>query len=227
MKKLGMRIHKSALLVDQVSEVLTNAILQGTLKSGEKLTETRLQEQFNVSRTPLREALRVLEKRGLVEILPRRGAYVKKISRKHVEDNFPVRAVLEGLAAKLTMIRKDPQVIKSLKKAQAGMERAVAENNPSAYTTYHMDFHESYIQGSGNEELIALISRVRMHATWHRYYFKFHAENFAAFLTGHTYMLEMFSNPITDPGYVEHYVKKSIMITQKQFLKYIDENDNS
>jgi DNA-binding GntR family transcriptional regulator len=90
---------KPLLLAQQVSQVLTDAILDGRLASGEQLVETKLQAEFGISRTPLREAFRELEKRGLVEIFPRRGAFVRQLSRQDIDDNFPVRAALEGLAA--------------------------------------------------------------------------------------------------------------------------------
>ncbi len=212
------------LLVEQLADILIKDILDGTLEGGSKLSEPRLQKQFKVSRSPLREALRVMEKRGLVEIIPRRGAFVRKVSRKDVEDNFPIRAVLEGLAAKMACIRREQSMLDSLALALDGMKRAVADNNAQQYTAHHVKFHEAYIQGSGNEELIELTSRVRMHAIWHRYYFKFHQEDFSAFLTGHTFLMEMLTTPATDPSYVEHYIKKHIMIAQKRFLQYLDEN---
>ena len=95
-KDLRFRPH---VLGQQVSHILTEAILEGVLKGGDQLVEAELQKQFGISRSPLREAFRDLEKKGLVFIIPRKGTYVKQLSRKDIEDNFPVRAMLEGLAA--------------------------------------------------------------------------------------------------------------------------------
>jgi DNA-binding GntR family transcriptional regulator len=87
----------------QIAEMLKQAILEGDFKGGDQLGEHDLQVRFGVSRSPLREAFRELEKLGLVEIIPRKGSFVRRISRKDIEENFPVRAALEGLAAKLAV----------------------------------------------------------------------------------------------------------------------------
>jgi DNA-binding GntR family transcriptional regulator len=72
---------KHTALVDRVSETLAQAILEGVLKGGVQLVEARLQERFGVSRSPLREALRDLEKKGLLDIIPRKGTFVKPVTR--------------------------------------------------------------------------------------------------------------------------------------------------
>lgn len=99
-KKIRQYSLKPGGLVGQISEKLTQAILGGNFDGGMQMVETELQKQFGVSRSPIREALRDLEKKGLVEIIPRRGTFLKKVTHKDVEDIFPVRAVLEGLAAR-------------------------------------------------------------------------------------------------------------------------------
>jgi len=75
-------------LVDQIAMILKDDILTGRLKGGDRLFEDRLKNEFGVSRTPLRESFRVLEKEGLIEILPRKGAFVRKISRQDIEKFF-------------------------------------------------------------------------------------------------------------------------------------------
>jgi DNA-binding transcriptional regulator YhcF (GntR family) len=87
-------------LPQRISQALIKAILDRTLRGGDRLVETELQKHFGVSRSPLREAFRDLEKRGLVEIRARRGTFVKKITRKDINEHYPVLAVLEGLAAR-------------------------------------------------------------------------------------------------------------------------------
>jgi DNA-binding GntR family transcriptional regulator len=68
-------------LVEQITEFLTQAIMDGQFESGERLVENELQRRFGVSRSPIRESFRVLEKKGLVNNVPRKGTYVRKISR--------------------------------------------------------------------------------------------------------------------------------------------------
>lgn len=91
---------KPTVLVENIYEILTDAIVKGVFKGGDQLVEAELRKQFGVSRSPIRESFRILEKKGLVEILPRRGAFVKKITARDIEEHFPVRSILEGLAAR-------------------------------------------------------------------------------------------------------------------------------
>ena len=81
-KDLEFRPH---VLGEQVSRILTEAILEGVLNGGDQLIEAELQSQFGISRSPLREAFRDLEKKGLVVIIPRKGTYVKQVSRKDIQ----------------------------------------------------------------------------------------------------------------------------------------------
>ncbi|MFO7971698.1 MAG: GntR family transcriptional regulator, partial [Desulfobacterales bacterium] len=97
----GQKRFVTISLVDQISQALRESILTGRIKGGDQLLEDKLKDEFGVSRTPLREAFRILEKEGLIEIMPRKGSFVRGITRQDIEENFPVRAILEGLAARL------------------------------------------------------------------------------------------------------------------------------
>ena len=106
--KLNLDNYKP--LRDVVFENLRSAILEGKLKSGQRLMEVQLAEQLGVSRTPVREAIRKLELEGLVVMLPRKGAYVANISVKDLMDVLEIRASLEGLGASLAaemLLKKD------------------------------------------------------------------------------------------------------------------------
>ena len=87
----------------KVFQQLKNSILAGEFENGAELREIDLAKKLGVSRTPVREALRQLEQEGLVEIYPNRGAYVKGITYKDVEDIFRIRARLEGLCAEMAV----------------------------------------------------------------------------------------------------------------------------
>lgn len=87
----------------KVFQQLKNSILAGEFENGAELREIALSKKLSVSRTPIREALRQLEQEGLVEIYPNRGAYVKGITYKDVEDIFRIRARLEGLCAEMAV----------------------------------------------------------------------------------------------------------------------------
>jgi DNA-binding GntR family transcriptional regulator len=142
-----------------------------------------------------------------------------------VDDTFPVRAVLEGLAARQALERMKPAVIKALEKSMAGMERAAEKDDPRLYLNHHVDYHETYIRASGNDVLVDVLTRLRMHTIWHRYYFQYHGEDFAKSLAVHRKILGMMADASTDPDSIERVVKNHIVAGYRRFLEYIREND--
>ena len=86
-------------LVDKLASTLQARVLSGELPSGTRLRQEALAEEFGVSRTPIREALRKLQASGLVELRHNRGAFVRGLSPREIRDAYEVRAELEGLAA--------------------------------------------------------------------------------------------------------------------------------
>ena len=102
---LQMEDYQYLPLRDVVFRTLLQAILRGELKPGERLMEIRLANQLGVSRTPIREAIRMLELDGLVIMVPRKGAQVAQITEKDLNDVLEVRLGLEELAVKLACER--------------------------------------------------------------------------------------------------------------------------
>ena len=102
-------------LRDVVFNTLRDAILTGKLEPGERLMENQLAEKLGVSRTPIREALRMLEIENLVELTPRKGAQVLDMSKKDVIDILEVREVLEGLGTQLACQKMTPEALQELK----------------------------------------------------------------------------------------------------------------
>ena len=106
MTKTQSELIRPLLILEQVIERLTDEIIKGKIQTGSQLVEIDLQKRFGISRTPLREAFRELERLGFVTIIPRRGAFVKKLTRQEVIDIYEMRSVLEGLAARLAFKEK-------------------------------------------------------------------------------------------------------------------------
>ncbi|MEC9431719.1 MAG: GntR family transcriptional regulator [Pseudomonadota bacterium] len=96
-------------LPEQIADDASRRILAGEFQPGERVGEVELADRFGVSRGPVREAIRELEKRGLVEIFPRRGAFVAPIDNDMVADTFNVRAALLGLAARYAAALGEPE----------------------------------------------------------------------------------------------------------------------
>ena len=109
MSYLNAKADEYLPLRDVAFQKLRQAILRGELTPGQRLMEIQLAEQLGVSRTPVREAIRMLEQDGLAVMIPRRGAVVAKISGKNLRDVLEVRLALEELAVQLSCVRMEEE----------------------------------------------------------------------------------------------------------------------
>ena len=115
-----------AQLVDRIVGELRDRVFAGTLPVGSWLRQETIAAEFAVSRTPVREALRELQARGIVSLLPNRGALVHGPTLEEVREAYVIRAELEGLAARLAASRLSAPAIGRLREAEALFERAAA-----------------------------------------------------------------------------------------------------
>jgi DNA-binding GntR family transcriptional regulator len=143
----------------QITDALEAEILDGSLKPGERLREAKLAEAFSVSRNSVREALRVLERKGLVRHVPHRGAEVIKLTDEDVDDLFRVRAVLErrGLAS-VDGAEARTLLIEEVE----GIEAAAREGDAAALLEHDLAFHRILVQQIGSrrfDELYVTLQR--------------------------------------------------------------------
>ncbi|MFW6147849.1 MAG: GntR family transcriptional regulator [Thermodesulfobacteriota bacterium] len=217
------RTFRAVTLVDQVANTLRDDILTGSLKGGDQLLEDQLKNEFGISRTPLREAFRILEKEGLIEILPRKGAFVKRISRQDIEENFPIRALLEGLAAKLAYDNLSQQDIHEMEEALEYMKEAAQRKDFIDYAKHHRSFHEIFINASNNKTLIALLQNLRMHRLWHRYTYHYYKEDFRNSLEIHRRILDLFQEKKVSSEEIETVVRQHIERALGPFLAAMED----
>jgi DNA-binding GntR family transcriptional regulator len=142
-------------LSDHIRRVLSDRIISGVLKPGERLIELKLAEEFHSSQTPVREALRELESLRLVECLPYRGTRVREVGEREMSEAYAVRGALERLAAEsaAAMLRND---VASLRKSAAGIARAARRRDREGYAKHDLDFHRAIITASGNRTLTSM-----------------------------------------------------------------------
>ena len=209
----------------QVAEALTRAILEGDFKGGKQLVELDLQTYFGVSRSPLREAFRELEKKGLVEILPRKGTFVKRITRRDIEENFPIRAALEGLAAQLAIANMTEDSLALMAGILHKMENAANNSDTQAYYTHHLAFHELFINLSNNSLLINSLRTLRMQNLWHRFSYQYYREDLEKSLAAHQRIFEGFKTLRDRPERCRHMVEEHINIALDRFLSYLRSSD--
>jgi DNA-binding GntR family transcriptional regulator len=212
-------------LVEKLSEAMTEAILEGIFKEGDQLTELDLQKQFNISRSPIRESFRVLEKRGLVEVIPRKGTFVKRISPRDIEEHFPVRSVLEGLAAKQAYANLTPATLEAMERALARMKTAAENEDTKSYWKQHILFHEIFIDACGNQLLINLLKTLRMQIMWYRLSYQYYKEDFKSSYRTHEKIMGLFKSKNTDPDRLEAAVRTHIEEAVGKFIGYLDEQE--
>ncbi len=148
-------------LYQEVAERLRQRIFAHELTPGTWIDEQKLAEQYGISRTPLREALKVLASEGLVVLKPRRGCYVTEISRQDLDDIFPLMAMLEGRCAAEAIIRAKAADIARLKKTHEQLEAAAREGRIDAFFEANQEFHRKIQELSGNRWLLTVIQDLR------------------------------------------------------------------
>jgi DNA-binding GntR family transcriptional regulator len=160
-------------LVDKLASQLHARVLSGELPSGTRLRQEALAEEFGVSRTPVREALRKLQAGGLVELQPHRGAVVRGLSPREIRHAYEVRAALEALAAQLAAERISREQLQRLNHAQgkfrAALERTVARRRGGRevgvreirlWGNANDEFHQTIHEASGNEVLTGTLAQL-------------------------------------------------------------------
>lgn len=158
---LNFDIQSHRPLREIVYEELRNLILTGKIKPGTRMMEIELAEDMGVSRTPIREAIRKLEKEGLVVIEPRKGAYASEVSVKDMEDILEVRANLEGLAAYLAAERMTEAEKKALDEIREKFRQAVDEGNMAEMISNDTKFHHMIVESSRNNHLIHMVEQLQ------------------------------------------------------------------
>ena len=140
-------------LHQEVATRLRQHIVEGRIAPGAKLNERELSESLKVSRTPLREAIKMLAAEGLVELLPNRGAVALQLSEQDVADTFEVIAGLEGQAGELAAQRITPEELAELKALHYEMLAAHTRRDLSTYYRINAQIHTLINQGARNAVL--------------------------------------------------------------------------
>lgn len=148
-------------LYQEVAERLRQRIFAHELTPGTWIDEQKLAEQYGISRTPLREALKVLASEGLVELKPRRGCYVTEISYQDIDDIFPLIAMLEGRCAIDAVRRATKADIAALKAIHEKLEKAAKEGRIDAFFEANQEFHRRIQELANNRWMLSVIQDLR------------------------------------------------------------------
>ena len=222
-ERIKLSGFKPQVLTKQVADLLADLILDGTLVPNQQLVEAELQKQLGVSRSPLREAFRELEKKGLVVIVPRKGTHVREMTRRDIEENFPVRASLEGLAAREAHGRMSPEDLAEMGAALEEMKAAGGARERERYFDAHKRFHAIFIEASGNKLLIDLLKTLRMHRLWYLITYRYQMTNIDRAVEVHRKIYDMFLDPDTDLNELEETVRSHIEVALEKLFGSAEE----
>ncbi|MCK5324766.1 MAG: GntR family transcriptional regulator [Woeseiaceae bacterium] len=151
----------AAPLRQQVLEALRRAIVSGRLAPGQRLRERELIDMTGVSRTVIRESLRQLEAEGLIEIIPNKGPVVRKLSAAEAKDLYRIRAVLEGLAARLFAENADDSAVQALDQALDKVKLAYQGTDGEAALEAKTNFYDKLYGGGESETLASMLAVVQ------------------------------------------------------------------
>ena len=143
---------------EQVAERISQAILHGDYQPGQRIPEQSIADQYQISRGPVREALRLLESEGVIEILPRRGAHVTSLTVEEVTDIFNIRAALIGLSVRLASENMQPDQLSQMKSWVSQLGKICTESDATEeYVS--ISFRVSLFVGRicGNERLYEML----------------------------------------------------------------------
>ncbi len=159
--RLQLNMNEYLPLRDVVFNTLREAILKGELKPGERLMELQLAAKLGVSRTPIREAIRMLEQEGLAVTVPRKGAEVAKMTEKDMEDVLVIRATLDELAVELACDAITEEQLAQLQRARKDFENSIQSKDIKKIAQADVDFHDAIYQATGNTRLMTMLSNLR------------------------------------------------------------------
>ncbi|EXI88867.1 MAG: putative L-lactate dehydrogenase operon regulatory protein [Candidatus Accumulibacter regalis] len=148
-------------LYQEVAERLRQRIFAHELLPGARIDEQALALDYGISRTPLREALKVLASEGLVTLRPRRGCFVTEVSEQDLDDIFPLMAMLEGRCALEATTRAQPEDLARLDALHGQLEQFAESNEIARFFEANQAFHYQIQEMSGNRRLRQVIQDLR------------------------------------------------------------------
>lgn len=192
----GLRLLVRSSTARDAYATLRDAIIAGSLAPDERLYESRIAEQLGISRTPVREALAMLEMEGFVLSAPNRGSVVRRIRPAEVRDTFAVRLVLEGHAARIAAGRIDEASLAELERLQAEMDQRLATGRTdpdmmAELARLNARFHETVVAAAGNPVLARVATGLIQTPLYVRAYFWLDRPLKEAAFTDHARLTEL------------------------------------
>ncbi len=185
-EELRLNTDESLPLRDEVFLTLRRAILEGQIKPGERLMEIPLSVQLGVSRTPVREAIRMLELEGLAIAQPRRGAVAASITEDDLRDVLEVREALEVLAVRLACRNRSEGEMEEIGKAADDFAACLGREDLRASAVADEQFHEAICLSTHNRRLVQILHNLREQIYRYRLEYLKNRESYERLLEEHS-----------------------------------------
>ncbi|WP_300455457.1 GntR family transcriptional regulator [Desulfobacula sp.] len=189
-KKININLPQPVSIREKVCTTVRNSVLSGQIAPGERIVEARIAREINTSRTPVREALHMLEREGLLEVIPRVGYRVLTLDKDEIEELCEIRIVNETLAAQWAIDRITPKELKALEENLNKARAGVSNGNPERFVDDDLKFHEILNRASGNKRLFEFCQLLRGYMLRYRMKTLYNAETAIRAIEGHQVILE-------------------------------------
>ncbi len=211
------KVEKRSILVEQVANQMREAIKSGKLKSGDRLIETDIANNMQIGRNAVREAIRYLEKEGLVTTAPFKGAHVTIPNIDEIDQMFEVMSGLEGMCARLAAQKMTNRDLRKIESLHAELEKHYAKMDHKAYLKTNWTFHEFIQKLSKNKVLNETANGLRQKILLHRQSQLYQPNRFEASIQEHREILAAFRKK--DPELAENAMKKHLLRQGQALLK--------
>lgn len=216
-----MALEKSTYHV-KVADMLRDLIMTGKLKEGDKINENVLCETLGVSKTPLREALRVLSAEGLIRLVPHHGSFVTKPTFKEIAEMFDVMSLLEGYCARAACAKMTPKDFAKLENLHAKLEENFERHDQEEYIRINNQYHSLVQKIAGNRTLNQIVDGLRKKILLYRFQSLNLSERFEHSIGEHRDLLEAFRR--RDHTGAENLMRKHLQNQSKALEKLVEQS---
>ncbi len=203
-----MKVIKKKTLHEEIANNLRELIMSGELQEGDKIKEDELCSSMGISKTPLREALRVLSVEGLIRLVPNRGSFVSTPTFEEIREMFDVMSVLEGVCARAAAAKMGAKDLATLEKLHERLEENYRRKAQREYIRINNQYHAFVQELAGNRTLNQIVNGLRQKILLYRYQSLNLPERFAQSIQEHRDLLEAFRKK--DPKKAETLMRRHL-----------------
>lgn len=203
-----MKVIEKKTLHEEIANNLRELIMAGELQKGDKIKEDELCSSMGISKTPLREALRVLSAEGLIRLVPNRGSFVSTPTFEEIREMFGVMSVLEGVCAREAAEKMGEKDLAILEKLHKKLEENYRRKAQREYIRINNQFHSFVQELAGNRTLNQIVNGLRKKILLYRYQSLNLPERFAQSIQEHRDLLEAFRKK--DPKKAETLMRRHL-----------------